>query len=54
MREQNVRRRMFAEIGVHRRAIDGVAARRISAVGPVDEPILQIELEIDWLRQTIE
>ena len=45
---------MFAEIGVHRRAIDCVPARRISAVGPIQEPILQIELEIDRLRQTIE
>src|SRR6266478_1307612 len=45
---------MFAEVGVYRRAIDGVPARRISAIGPIKEPILQIELEIDRLRQTIE
>ena len=45
---------MFVEIGVHRRAIDRVAARWISAVGPVEEPIFQIELEIDRFRQTIE
>ena len=45
---------MFAEIGVNRRAIDRVSARRISAVGPINEPILQIELEIDRFRQTIE
>ena len=44
----------FLEIGVHRRAIDRVSARRISAVGPIDEPIFQIELEIDRFRQTIE
>ena len=46
--------RMFGEIGIQRRVIDGVAARRIAAVGPVEEPIFQIELEIDWLGQTIE
>ena len=45
---------MFAEIGVYRRAIDRVSARRISAVRPINEPILQIELEIDRFRQTIE
>ena len=54
MRKQNVGRRMFAEIGVNRRAIDRVSARRISAVRPINEPILQIELEIDRFRQTIE
>ena len=54
MRKQNVRSRMFVEIGVHRRAIDRVSARRISAVRPINEPILQIELEIDRFRQTIE
>src|SRR6266404_3959583 len=54
MREQNVRCRMFGEIGVNRRAVHGVAARRISAIGPINEPILQIELELDWFRQTVE
>src|SRR4051794_3553558 len=54
MREQNVRCGMFAEIGVNRRAVHGVSARWISAIGPIQEPILQIELEIDRLRQTIE
>src|SRR6266436_5110516 len=54
MREQNVRCRMFGEIGVNRRAVHGVAARRSSAIGPINEPILQIELEIDWFGQTIE
>ena len=44
----------FAEIGIHRRAVHRVSARRISAVGPIQEPILQIELEIDRFRQTIE
>src|SRR5207248_11694180 len=54
MRQQNVRCRMFGEIGVNRRAAYRVPARWISAVGPVQEPILQIELEIDRFRQTIE
>src|SRR2546430_2070 len=54
MSEQNVGRRMFAEVGVYRRAVDRVSTRRISTVGPIKEPILQIELEIDRLRQTIE
>src|SRR6266550_2280485 len=31
-----------------------VAARRISAIGPINEPTLQIELEIDRFRQTVE
>src|SRR5713101_6446598 len=54
MREQNVRCRMFGEIGVDRRAAYRVPARWISAVGPINEAILQIELEIDRFRQTIE
>src|SRR5260221_633721 len=54
MREQNVRCRMFGKIGVNRRAVHGVSARRISAIGPIQEPILPIELEIDWFGQTIE
>src|SRR5438477_8010650 len=54
MREQNVRHGVFFEIGVYRRAVHRVSARRISAIGPINEPILQIELEIDRFRQTIE
>src|SRR5207248_8778831 len=54
MREQNVRCRMFGEIGVNRRAVHRVSARRISAIGPINEPILQIELESDWFGQTVE
>ena len=45
---------MFAEVGVYRRAIDRVSARRISAIRPINEPIFQIEFEIDRFRQTIE
>src|SRR5882757_553951 len=54
MRKQNVRCRMFAEIGINRRAVHGVTAWWISAIGPIQEPILQIELEIDRFGQTIE
>src|SRR2546430_17193942 len=54
MSEQNVGRWMFAEVGVYRRAIDRVSARRISAIRPINEPILQIQLEIDRFGQTIE
>src|SRR6266480_7373957 len=54
MREQNVGCRMFAEVGVYRRAIDRVSARRISAIRPINEPIFQIEFDIDRFRQTIE
>src|SRR5215469_13963628 len=50
VRDQDLRRRSF----VDRRAIDGVAARRIAAVGPIEHAIRQIELEIDGLRQVIE
>jgi hypothetical protein len=45
---------MFAEIGFQRCLVHRVSARRISAIRPIDEPILQIELEIDRFRQTIE
>src|SRR5882672_562889 len=54
MREQNVGCRMFAEVGVYRRAIDRVSAWWISAIRPINEPILQIKLEIDRFRQTVE
>src|SRR4029077_8804015 len=54
MRKQNVRCWMFAEIGINRRAVNCVPTWRISAVCPIQEPILKIELEIDRFRQTIE
>src|SRR5882762_9244005 len=54
MREQNVRCQTLGEIGVNRRAAYRVPARWISAVRPIQEPILSIELEIDRFRQTIE
>src|SRR6266436_6969892 len=54
MREQDFGSRSFFEIGIQRRATNRVPSRRISAVGPINEPILQIELEIDRFGQTIE
>ena len=50
MRDQDLRYRLF----VDRRAIDGVTARRIAAVGPIEEAIRQIELEVDRCRQAVE
>src|SRR5438094_4343881 len=45
---------MFGEIGVYRRTVHRVTARRISAIRPINEPIFQIEFEINRFRQTIE
>ena len=41
--------RLFALAGgcVHRRSIDGVSARRVPAVGPVDHPVAEVEIKID-------
>ncbi len=39
---------------VDRRAIDGVAGRRIAAVGPVEKTAFPIEFEVDGLRQSVE
>src|ERR1700735_2700851 len=49
----NFRFRPVAIGGVHRRAIHGIAARRISAVGPVHYSVVQIEIEIDWFGQVV-
>jgi hypothetical protein len=49
VRDQNLRHRLF----VDRCAIDGVAARRIAAIGPIQHAVRQIELEIDGFRQLI-
>src|SRR5215467_14352696 len=48
--DQDLGDRLF----IDRRAIDGVAARRIAAVSPVEAAIFEIELEVDRLRQLIE
>jgi hypothetical protein len=39
---------------VDRCAVHRVAARRVAAVGPVENAVLEIELEIDRLRQVVE
>src|SRR5262249_11884392 len=48
--DQELRRRLFLD----RCAIDGVAAGRIAAVGPIENAVRHIELEVDRLRQLIE
>src|SRR5262249_38111710 len=50
MRDDDLR----VSLGVDRHAIDGVATRRIAAVGPVEDTVRQIELEVDGFRQMIE
>src|SRR5207302_1008921 len=50
VRDQDLRHRLF----VDRRAIDGFAARRIAAVGPIEDGVRQIELKVDGFRQMIE
>src|SRR5215510_4560740 len=50
MRDQDFRLRL----SIDRRATDGVAARWIAAVGPVEDAVDQIELEVDGFRQEIE
>src|ERR1700722_8069542 len=51
--EQNLG--VFAGAGrwIHGRAVDGIAARRVSAVGPVHQSVGDIEIEIDRLRQVV-
>ena len=39
---------------IDRRTIDGVAARRIAAVGPIENAVRQIELKVDRCRQAVE
>ena len=41
-------------LGIHGCAIHGVAARRISAIGPVHDAIGKIEFQVDRLRQVVE
>src|SRR5258707_2369323 len=38
---------------VDRGPVHCVAARRVAAVGPVENTVLEVEFEIDWLRQTV-
>src|SRR5262249_794511 len=46
----------IAGLGLHidPRAIDRVAAWRIATIGPIEDAVFQIELQIDWLRQAVE
>src|SRR6516164_5357327 len=53
VRQYDLRQVTRLVLHVDRRAIDRIAARRIAAIGPIEEAIFQIELEIDWFRQTI-
>src|SRR5262249_21595957 len=39
---------------VDRRTIYGIAARRIATIGPIEDAVRQIELEVDRFRQMIE
>src|SRR5262249_53290540 len=40
--------------GIDWRAVDGVAFRRVAAVGPIQHTMLVIDLEINRLRQAVE
>ena len=46
--------RVLSGLRIDRRAIDRVAARRIAAVGPVEDAAFQIEFEIDRFGQVVE
>src|SRR4051794_23256352 len=45
--------RALARGQIHGRAVDGVAAGGIAAVGPVHHPARQVELEVDGFRQAL-
>src|SRR6202008_2978141 len=49
VRDQNLGDRVLVETY----AVDGVTARRVAAVGPVENAVFEIELEIDGLRQVV-
>jgi hypothetical protein len=38
---------------VDRGPVHYVAARRVAAVGPVQDAVIDIELDVDWLRQAV-
>ena len=54
MGEENLGLLAIPGRGIHGRSIDSIAARWISAVGPVHDPVFQIEVEIDRFRQALE
>src|SRR5262249_9042391 len=39
---------------IHDGSIDGVATRRVAAIGPVEHAMLEIELQVDRLGQVVE
>src|SRR6266481_1680017 len=52
--DDDVVRRTFLKVRIHRSATDAVTGRGITAVGPVNQPVLQIELEVNRLGQSFE
>src|SRR5258708_19102569 len=38
---------------MHGRSIRSVSERRSTAVGPVDQPVAEVEVKIDWLGQVV-
>src|ERR1700680_2279006 len=54
MGEENLRLLAIPGHGIQGRSIDSVAAWRISAVGPIHDPVLKIEIEINGFGKTIE
>ena len=54
MGEQDLRGGPCRCARIDRRAVHGVAARRIAAVGPVQHALREIELEVDRLGQAVE
>src|SRR5215470_17787267 len=50
MVEDNLRRVWFR---IDRGAIHGIASRGISAIGPIENSILQVQLQVDRLRQPV-
>ena len=53
MRDQNVRCVAWLSFNVDGGAIDRVTPRRIAAIGPVQDPVLEIQLEVNRFRQMI-
>src|ERR1700738_4798713 len=53
MGEENLRLLAIPRHGIQGRSIDGIAAWWISAVGPIHDPVLKIEIEINGFGKTI-
>jgi hypothetical protein len=54
MRDQNVRCVARLSFNVDRSAINRITPRRITAIGPVKDAILEIQLEVDRFWQMVE